>query len=53
MKKHEYEIRLKDGGYYVLKTDYKMKVNKRLRLVVFGKDTIINLDTISVINKIR
>ena len=53
MKKHEYEIRFENGIYYVLKTDHKMKVNKRLRLVVFGKDTIINLDTISVINKIR
>ncbi len=53
MKKREYEIRLKNGDHYVLKTDHKMKVNKRLRLVVFGKDTIINLDTISVINKIR
>lgn len=53
MKKHEYEIRLKDGGYYVLKTDYKMKVKKRLRLAVFGKDTIVNLDSVSVIHKSR
>lgn len=53
MKKHEYEIRLKDGDYYVLKTDYKMKVKKMLRLAVFGKDTIVNLDSVSAILKKR
>lgn len=53
MKKHEYEIRLKDGSDYVLKTDYKMKVKKIFRLVVFGKDTIVNLDSVSVIHKRR
>ena len=53
MKKHEYEIRLNDGGDYVLKTDYKMKVKKILLLAVFGKDAIINLDSISIIHKRR
>lgn len=53
MKKYEYEIRFKDGGYYVLQTGYKMKVKKRPRLAVFGKDTIVNLDSVSVINKSR
>lgn len=53
MKKYEYEIRLKDGDYYVLQTGYKMKVKKRHRLAVFGKDAIVNLDSVSAIHKSR
>ena len=53
MKKHMYEIHTKKGGYYSVNTDYKMKINKQLRLAVFGKDAVVNLDDVSVIYKFR
>ena len=51
MKKHRYEIHTKKGGFYSVETDYKMKINKKLRLAVFGKDAVANLDDVSVIYK--
>ena len=53
MKKHRYEIHTKEGRYYSVEIDSKMKINKKLRLAVFGKDAVVNLDSVSVIYKIR
>lgn len=53
MKKHRYEIHTKKGGYYSVDTDYKMKINKKLRQAVFGKDAVVNIDDVSVIYKFR
>ena len=53
MKKRRYEIHTKEGKYYSVETDSKMKINKKLRLAVFGKDAVVNLDSVSVIYKIR
>lgn len=53
MKKHRYEIHTKNGGFYVVGTNRKMKINKKLRLAVFGKDAVANLDDVIIIYKIR
>ena len=53
MKKHRYEIHTQKGGYYCVDTNRKMKINKKLRLAVFGKDAVANLEDVTIIYKFR
>ena len=53
MKIRKYEIHTKEGRYYSIETDSEMKINKKHRLAIFGKDAVVNLDSVSLIYKIR